>query len=99
VTLYWRAGDEQPTEDYTAFVHLIDDRGQVWGAQLDRPAGALRFYPPGRWQTGEVIRDDYDVNLNPATPPGTYQLVVGLLSPGGEQVPGQVVLGDVQIER
>jgi hypothetical protein len=25
-----------------------------------------------------IIRHDVDVNLNPATPPGRYQLVVGL---------------------
>lgn len=96
LTLYWQSGDERPKEDYTAFVHLVDGGGQVWGAQLDRLTGAMRFYPPSRWQAGEVIRDDYDVNLNPATPPGTYRLVVGLTDDVA-LVP--VVLGEVQIVR
>jgi mannosyltransferase len=106
VTLYWQA--TAPLEqDYTATVHLNDDLGQVWGAQLDRPGGAMRFYPPTRWEPGQVIRDDYDVNLNPATPPGGYRLTTGLLSAAGEQVPAvvdgaaadRVMLGRVDIVR
>jgi hypothetical protein len=37
-----------------------------------------------------VIRQDLDVNLNPATPPGAYQLVVGV----GEQ---KVFISDIAI--
>ena len=45
----------------------------------------LKFYPPSQWfanGTGNsfapIIRHDVDVNLNPLTPTGTYQLLVGL---------------------
>jgi uncharacterized membrane protein len=76
VTLYWTASTSL-AEDANSFVHVTDAAG-VWGVSLDRPTDALRFYPPSRWTTGQIIRQDVDVNLNPATPPGRYQLVVGL---------------------
>ncbi|MBN1221019.1 MAG: glycosyltransferase family 39 protein [Anaerolineae bacterium] len=80
VILYWTAS--QPIrQTATPYVHLIGPEG-VWGASLERPNDALNFYPPPRWYSAEtdpgLIRQDMDVNLNPATPPGTYQLVVGL---------------------
>jgi hypothetical protein len=86
LTLYW-----QPlvalSEDYAAAVHLIDDAHQVWGGALERPTGTMRFHSPTAWQAGEVVRDAYDINLNPATPDGTYHVEVSLLSPGGERLP------------
>jgi hypothetical protein len=39
-----------------------------------------------------VVRVDYDVNLNPVTPAGTYRLVIAL-----PQTSEQVVCGDVSI--
>lgn len=78
VTLYWTAGGAVTT-DSPPFVHLVGPEG-VWGINLERATDALKFYPPSRWETGNgrIIRQDLDVNLNPATPPGVYQLVVGL---------------------
>jgi hypothetical protein len=86
VTLYWTAGT-MPLQDYTPFVRLIDGAGQVWGASLERPNDAFDFYPPTRWRPGQAVRADFDVNLNPATPPGRYTLVVGLRDASGAQVP------------
>jgi mannosyltransferase len=105
VTLYW-----QPlvtlSEDYVAVVHLIDDAHQVWGGALERPTGTMLFYPSSTWRTGEVVRDDYDVNLNPVTPDGTYHLQVSLLSSAGEQLPASyegrqgdsVLISQVRVE-
>ncbi len=77
VTLYFALGDAPP-QDTIPFVNMIDAQGQVWGASLARGTDAFHFYPPTRWQAGQIIRQDVDVNLNPATPPGEYMLVVGL---------------------
>jgi mannosyltransferase len=85
VTLYWEVV-ESPGQDLTAVVRLVDDGHAVWGGSLDRPTGTLRFYPPSSWQVGEILRDDYDVNLNPRTPDGTYSLEVGLLTVSGEEM-------------
>jgi hypothetical protein len=86
VTLYWGTGLPL-AQNYAPFVHLIDDLGQVWGAALERPNDSFDFYPPTHWAAGQVVRADRDVNLNPATPPGRYTLVVGLRDASGTQVP------------
>lgn len=85
VTLYWTGGATM-AQNYTPFVHLVDDLGQVWGTSLERPNDAFDFYPPPRWQPGQVVRADFDVNLNPIAPPGRYTLVVGLRDTSGAQV-------------
>ncbi len=103
VTLYWSTESPQ-AQGYTPFVHLIDDLGQVWGASLERANGAFDFYPPTRWEPDQLVRADFDVNLNPATLPGSYTLVVGLRDASGAQVPladrsPQVSLTTVEIVR
>jgi 4-amino-4-deoxy-L-arabinose transferase-like glycosyltransferase len=80
VTLYWQAGQPLNT-GVSPFVHMVGPQG-VWGASLDRPTDALKLFPPNRWPPGLIIRHDLDINLNPATPPGRYQLVVGLTESG-----------------
>jgi mannosyltransferase len=85
VTLYWEAIESRP-RDYVAVVRLVDDAHQVWGGSLERPRSAMRFYPSHLWEEGEIVRDDYDVNLNPRTPDGEYVLKVSVLAPSGEEV-------------
>ncbi len=103
VILYWTGGAPL-TQDYAPFVHLIDNLGQVWGTSLDRPNDAFDFYPTARWRPGQVVRADFDVNLNPITSPGRYTLVVGLRDTSGVQVPladgsPQVSLAGIEIVR
>jgi mannosyltransferase len=86
VTLYWEPLTPLP-EAYVAVVRLTDDAHQVWGGSLERATNAMRFYPPTAWQPGEIVRDDYDVNLNPRTPDGEYTLEVSLLDTSGEELP------------
>jgi hypothetical protein len=84
LTLYWTA-DRPITEAASPYVHLVGPEG-VWGMSLDRANDALSFFPPSRWAAeapGQLIRHDLDINLNPATPPGAYDLIVGL--PGFDQ--------------
>jgi 4-amino-4-deoxy-L-arabinose transferase-like glycosyltransferase len=93
VTLYWTASKPIGV-DAVAFVHLVGPEG-VWGASLERANDALTLYPTSRWPVGRVgnlphakiIRHDLDVNLNPVTPPGRYQLVLGLQSDETEPYP------------
>lgn len=87
VTLYWTA--TQPlSADVVPFVHLVGPEG-VWGASLERANDALKLYPTSRWPVSpsKIIRHDLDVNLNPLTPPGKYQLVVGWRGDEQEQYP------------
>jgi hypothetical protein len=77
--------------DASPVAQMVDAAGQVWGQSLDRAGDAFERWPPSGWQPGEVVRVDHEVNLNPATPPGRYRLVVG--QPGG----GQFTCGEVEI--
>jgi mannosyltransferase len=97
VTLYWQAA-ARVDQDYAVSVRLVDALGQVWGDKLDRTASTLRRYPTSRWAPSEIVRDEYDVNLNPATPPGRYRLEVGVLAPDGQAL-RRVVVDEVEISR
>ena len=110
LTLYWQV--DQPLEsDFDTVVEMTDDGGLVWGGKLEQPRNVLYYYPPSQWQTGEVVRDDYDVNLNPVTPTGMYHLRIGVRdraeSAGDEmfwpisraaESDGRAILTDVYIE-
>ncbi len=73
--LYWQAR-ESVGEDYTVFVHLMGEDGQLWAQHDGQPEGG--FYPTSFWDEGEVIADEHEIVLRPDTPPGKYQIVTGL---------------------
>ena len=77
VTLYWRAGEDIPT-DFTRFVHLIDESGAPV-AQVDgQPVG--NSYPTGQWMAGEIVTDRVTLDLS-AVPSGEYRLATGFYRP------------------
>lgn len=78
LALYWRV-ERQPPQDYTVYVHLLNEQGTIT-AQRDLPPldGSL---PTTQWKTGDLIRDDQDLALPANIPNGTYQLVVGMYDP------------------
>jgi mannosyltransferase len=92
-TTYWTA-TAPPGEDVYPQVRLEDVGGQVWGERLERPGDAIHLWPTSRWQPGEVVRVDYDVNLNPVTPAGGYRVV---LSVSGSESP--TLCGDVTVTK
>ncbi len=81
VDLYWRT-EQPPQDDYTVFVHLIGKaynpatEGPVWGQHDAPPLDGL--WPTHTWRIGETLVDRHLVTLDPAAPPGSYSLVVGL---------------------
>ncbi len=74
-TLYWQA-DQPLLQDIRLTLTLEDDSGNVWGSDLPRATDLRAFHPPLKWQPGEIVRWDFDVNLNPDVPPGSYKLVL-----------------------
>ncbi len=75
VTLYW-AADEPDGRDYTVFVHLLDEAGQLVAQSDGQPrAGA---YPTSIWSAGERVVDEHALVLPPDLPPGDYSMRVGL---------------------
>jgi 4-amino-4-deoxy-L-arabinose transferase-like glycosyltransferase len=86
-TLYWQT-TQQPTADYTAFVHVLDANGRIITQTDHPPANQLTT----TWAAGEVIIDEYTINLPADTSP-PYQLAIGLYTPAdGVRLP--IVHGD-----
>lgn len=75
VTLYWETL-AQIHGEHNIYIRLVDAEGNTWG-QVDRLilAGLWR---PDRWYSGYFVRDEYRLPVDPATPPGTYHLEVGM---------------------
>jgi 4-amino-4-deoxy-L-arabinose transferase-like glycosyltransferase len=85
--LFWTAVRPIATE-VNPIVQIAGPEG-VWGVSLARSNDALKLYPPSRWPAvsdrGTIIRHDVDVNLNPVTPPGTYDLLLGMEGEAAQQ--------------
>ena len=75
VTLVWRA-EAVPEGDYTVFVHLIDEGGNLV-AQDDHPPLDDQ-YRTTFWAPGDVVRDTYHLALDSDQPPCTCTLLVGM---------------------
>jgi hypothetical protein len=75
LVLYWIA-QEGLEEDYTVFTHLIDNVGGIWGQRDNQPVNG--FYPTSFWDEEDVIRDEYELTIDPDAPPGRYQIEVGM---------------------
>jgi hypothetical protein len=57
------------------FAVLLDAKQQPYGSVDRYPAG---YYSPMLWAKGEVVLDSLVLPLEPSTPPGVYQLHLGL---------------------
>jgi hypothetical protein len=75
LTLFWQSLADQPGP-LTVSIQLKDKMGQPVVIHEQPP---LR--PTTNWSNGTLLRDPHEVSLPPTLPPGTYQLVVGLLTP------------------
>jgi len=75
LTLFWQCIEEMD-QDYTVFIHLIDEQQDIWGQKDNPPVDG--FYPTSRWEAGEIVRDQYDILISPEAPPGEYQIEVGM---------------------
>jgi hypothetical protein len=85
VTLYWEAR-RPPEDDYVAFVHLLDENGQVVASHDGPPVDGR--YTTRAWLPGDVVPDVHHVVLDPDIPPATYRLQAGLYQwPSLERLP------------
>jgi len=75
LTLYWQA-TQGVDGNFTVFVHVLNEEGQVMAQQDNEPNGGQ--YPTSAWVPGEVIRDTYAIPLPPELPSGRYLLSIGM---------------------
>jgi 4-amino-4-deoxy-L-arabinose transferase-like glycosyltransferase len=80
LTLVWQA-KTTPADDYTVFVHLLDQDGVCCLWQADAMPRQNQ-YPTGRWQPDEVVVDTYQIMVPDETPSGEYVVEVGLYLAG-----------------
>ena len=73
--LYLRAED-RVSGNYQIFTHVLAADGSLV-AQADHIAGA-DSYPTSLWQPGSLIYNRFAIQLPADTPPGQYQIAVGL---------------------
>lgn len=80
LTLLWDVIGES-NEFFAVYVQLIDpdDPATLLGSGDSAPLGD--WYPTTRWVDGVCFDDFYTVTVDPDTPPGEYQLIVGLYRP------------------
>jgi hypothetical protein len=79
VTLFWRAL-EPVDEDYTVFVHLIDEAGSLQGQSDGPPVGGR--YPTRSWLRQQIVEDESVLTLTHGLKPGMYRIAVGLYDLG-----------------
>ncbi|MHB1355714.1 MAG: hypothetical protein ACYCZF_07030 [Anaerolineae bacterium] len=85
ITFYWRS-IAPLSEDYTVFVHLVDDQGEKIAQVDEQPVN--NYYPTSLWQTQDTIRDPHTVLIPADLSPGTYTLSIGMYLLGtGQRLP------------
>lgn len=72
LVLYWQA-TQPSSQDYSVFVHLSDKTHIASQAdiiaQADSQAPVYGWYPTTQWSTGEIVREDYRLELPPNAVP------------------------------
>jgi hypothetical protein len=76
--LYWRAL-AQMKADYVVFVHLLREKDQIWARVDSQPLNGAA--PTSAWRLGHIFEDRYELTTSPDTPPGAYEIEVGLYLP------------------
>ena len=87
VQLYWEAiNPNRPQYDYTIFVHLLNEAGELAANADGLPQGGR--YPTGAWVPGDVVVDGHRLLLPPDLASGNYEIRVGAyLLETGERLP------------
>jgi uncharacterized membrane protein len=105
LTLYWQALSEMQVS-YTVFTHLLDANERTWGQMDSIPLRSEA--PTTSWIPGEIITDGYDMIVDPASPPGSYAIEIGMYDAttgqrlpvfaGGQGLEGsRLVLGQIRV--
>jgi hypothetical protein len=75
LTLTWQALAAMD-EDYTVFVHILDDDDRIWGQEDIQPVRGT--HPTSHWAEAEVVLDPHTLWTDQEAPLGLYELEVGV---------------------
>jgi hypothetical protein len=76
LSLLWQAGPDFRGEALVAVAQLLDKDGNVVAGLEEEPLQGR--YPSTGWQPRELVRDRHVLTVPQGTPPGRYDLIVGL---------------------
>ncbi len=76
LTLYWQA--TASPSNYLVMLRLLDSAGQEVTRWQGQPGHG--HYPTENWQSGEIVRDAWALQVKPETPVGLYSLEISLLN-------------------
>ncbi|HID62253.1 MAG TPA: hypothetical protein EYP49_05865 [Anaerolineae bacterium] len=101
LALYWQVL-RPPATRYDVLLKIINTSYKVWGQQSEPLPGP--FLPLEWVKPGQIIKDRREIELLPATPPGSYSIEVHVYSPSAERwlEPEEgcdILLGPVQVSR
>jgi len=82
LTLIWRCLSEMDVA-YTVFTHLLDAGDRVRGQKDNPPVGGS--YPTTLWVPGEVVVDEYVIEVQADAPSGEHTIEVGMYDPANVQ--------------
>jgi len=75
LSLYWSAA--RPTSRrYRVALSLTDHAGFAWASLDYEPCSGT--YPTDQWPAGRIVRDDVDLDIPPAVPPGEYRIAISV---------------------
>jgi len=74
--LLWQADVDHRGEPLVVVAQLLDDQGNVAAGLEEEPLNGR--YGAAGWQPGELVRDKHTLSVPANTPPGRYDLIVGL---------------------
>ncbi len=75
LTLYWQ-GLRPMAHNYTIFAHVLGPEMRLYGQEDSWPLDGS--YPTTAWEPGEIVEDMYQLTLAGDTPPGVYDIEVGV---------------------
>jgi hypothetical protein len=87
----------QLAQDYTTSLQMFDSNGEKVAQGNDHVPG-LGEFPPTAWGAGQLIRDQFELQLPPSLAPGTYELMLRFYDPESGQDLGELTpIGKIQI--
>lgn len=110
--LYWQATSKIDSR-HTVFTHLIGEEpnpltgGPIWGQHDSEPLNG--GYPTSQWIVGQIIIDRHEIRVESTTPPGVYQVEVGMYtlasgerlqaySKEGQAIGDRILLSTIEVE-
>ena len=106
LTLYWQALADMK-ENYSVFTHVLGEENRIWAQKDSWPKSGDA--PTSTWKPGQTIVDEYELVINPDTPPDVYDVEIGLylaatgdrlriVGQGGRLLDDRVLLSKVRVK-